>query len=97
LKLQRIEIEKDLRAFRAAYDVLRTRLVEAAETDTPSLENWSGTKATMGSMELSIRYLEREYTDYVNAIYLVEHGEIENVDDDTKKPKLTVLNGGDHE
>lgn len=89
---QRWEIEKDLAAFRTAYDVIRKRLQEAAEiTDVPSLDKWSGTQAVVGSLELSISYLEKELADYSKAIYLVENGEIENVDNDIPKPPILKL------
>lgn len=89
---QKEEIEKDLRAFKTSYDVLRSRLSEAAEIkDVPSLTNWSGTNAVMGSLELSITSLEKELADYTKAIYLVQNGEIANVDDDIPKPPVLKL------
>ena len=92
LHKQRQEIEKDLNAFKASYDIIRRRLQEAAEImDVPSLERWSGTQAVTGSLELSISYLEKELADYTKAIYLVETGEIANVDDDMPKPPILRL------
>lgn len=89
---QKEEIEEDLRAFKTAYDTIRHRMRRAAEvTDVPSLTNWAGTSAVMGSLELSIAYLEREFADYVKAIYLVQAGEIVNVDDDLPKPPVLKL------
>lgn len=89
---QRMEIEKDLTAFRMAYDVICRRLKEAQlTTDLPSLERWSGTSAVTGSLELSITYLEKELADYIKAIVLVESGEIENVDNDLHKPPILRL------
>lgn len=92
LTRQKEEIEKDLRAFKRSYDILRNRLAEAAEVkDVPSLINWSGTSATIGSLELSIRCLEKELEDYIKAINLVQNGEIINVDDDLPKPPVLKL------
>lgn len=89
---QRWEIEKDLLAFKTAYETIRKRLQEASQiTDVPSLEHWAGTQAVVGSLELSISYLEKELTDYVKAIYLVENGEVENVDNDLNKPILKLV------
>lgn len=89
---QKGEIEKDLIAFRSAYDIIRRRLTEAAEIpDLPTLSSWSGTSAVSGSLELSITYLEKELADYQKAIYLVQHGEIVNVDDDLPKPPVLKL------
>lgn len=89
---QRWEIEKDLSAFKMAYEIIRKRLQEAALiTDVPSLEKWAGTNAVTGSLELSITYLEKELADYVKAIILVESGEIENVDNDLPKPPVLRL------
>jgi len=89
---QRWEIEKDLTAFRMAHDIIRKRLQEAALiTDLPSLEHWAGTTAVVGSLELSIAYLEKELADYTKAIMLVENGEIENVDNDLPKPPVLRL------
>lgn len=89
---QKEEIEKDLRAFKSSYDVLRQRLREAAEvTDVPSLTNWAGTSAVTGSLELAISSLEKELSDYTKAIQLVQDGEIVNVDDDLPKPPVLKL------
>lgn len=89
---QKEEIEKDLQAFKMSFDILRTRLREASEvTDVPSLETWSGTKAVAGALELSIRHLERELADYTQAVYLIQAGQILNVDDDLPKPPVLRL------
>lgn len=92
LVLQKAEIEKDIRSFKLAYDLIRSRLQEAAEvTSVPSLANWAGTSAVIGSLELSITYLEKELADYMKAILLVQNGEIINVDDDLPKPPVLKL------
>ncbi len=84
---QKEEIEKDLSAFKRSIDILRRRLQEAAEVkDVPPLAEWSGMRAAIGALELSIFTLEKEYSDYGNAVYLVRTGQIENVDDDAPKP-----------
>lgn len=89
---QKGEIEKDLYAFRSAYDIVRRRLAQAAELpDMPSLDAWSGTKAVTGSLELSVHYLEKELADYNQAAELIREGQIENADDDTPKPPVLKL------
>jgi hypothetical protein len=89
---QREEIEKDLTAFKQAFDILRGRLRDAAEVkDVPPLSEWSGMRAVMGSLELSIFNMEREHSDYTTAIHLVREGKIENVDDDVPKPPVLKL------
>jgi hypothetical protein len=92
LRLQRGEIEKDLHAFKEAYDAINRRFREAAADESlPSLEHWSGSRAVMGSLELSIRHLEKELADYIQAIQLVENGEIENADGPEKGPYLRLV------
>ncbi len=92
LRLQRVEIEKDLQAFKGASDIIRRRLAEAAEdTSMPPLDTWSGSRAVAGSLDLSIRHLERELADYIQAINLVENGDIENSDELEKTPHLKLV------
>lgn len=98
LMRQKEEIEKDLLAFKRSYDTIRNRLSEAQQvTDVPSLLNWAGTSAVMGSLELSISSLEKELSDYTKAIYLVQNGEILNVDDDLPKPPVLKLVPRNHD
>jgi hypothetical protein len=94
---ERGELQKDLIAFKEAYDRIRKRVEESLNSPRtyPPLYKWSGTRAVMGSLEMAIQLVERNTEEYGVAIHAVRSGEIDNSDED--KPHLGVIEGGDHE
>ena len=59
------EKTKDCRAFAAAREIIRRRLVEVKDSQsklTP-LPYWSGTDAVLGSLDLAIHSMERTVTE----------------------------------
>ncbi len=61
LKAEIDEKSKDLDAFVQARDIIRKRVQEVADTESPltPLPFWSGTDAVLGSLDLSIHAMER--------------------------------------
>lgn len=60
----RAEIEEksqDLKAFTQARDIIRARVLEVRDSQSPltPLPNWSGTDAVLGSLDLAIHSMER--------------------------------------
>lgn len=77
------ELRKDYIAFNVAYDTLRARILESSETSPPrrpELHVWSGTRAVMGSLEMSIHAIERTILEYDKLIFRVRNGEVRNTD-----------------
>lgn len=79
---EREELRKDLIAWTRAYDTLCTRVRESAEAEprTPPLHQWSGSRAVLGSLELSMHAIERTIDEYGSLINKIESGEIPNSD-----------------
>jgi hypothetical protein len=66
LKKERTELQKDLLAFRQAYDTIRKRLLESMEYDparAEAMNTWSGTWACVGSLDLASQSIERKLTE----------------------------------
>lgn len=59
------EIGKDLKAFLEARDIIRRRMMEVRDQvrQLTPLNNWSGTDAVMGSLDLSIHAMERTISE----------------------------------
>jgi len=55
------EKSRDLRAFREAREIIRHRVLEVKDSESPltPLPNWSGTDAVLGSLDLAIHSMER--------------------------------------
>jgi len=86
-------MQKDYKAFIQALEILQRRLIESNEVDPPRfplLHQWSGSRAVVGSLELSIHAIRRTIDEYDGFIRKVESGEIPNSD----RPTLTLLDGG---
>lgn len=87
LSPEKEELEKDLKAFYSAYNILRDRVIESEDSAPwryPSLRQWSGTCAVMGALELAIHAVERTIEEYEKLVL-------------EQKPKLEVLDGGKSE
>ena len=87
---EREELRKDLIAWTRSYDILRQRLRESSEVKTPrspSLHQWSGSRAVMGSLEMSIHAIERTIEEYGALINKLSSGEISNSD----RPALSLV------
>lgn len=97
LREELTELQLDREAFSKAYDIMKARIRESANTSRsqPPLFKWSGTRAVVGSLELSIQQIERNISEYSEAVRLVESGHIQNLDQN--RTALGVIEGGDHE
>lgn len=90
------EMRKDYMAFVRAYDILRQRILESSETVPsryPLLHEWSGSRAVVGAMELSIHAIERTIEGLDAVIQQVKNGDIVNTDR-PERPTLGVVDGG---
>ena len=99
LEREQEEMKKDLKAFAQAYDILRQRLLESNESEIPRrplLHEWSGSRAVVGSLELSIHAIERTLGELDIIIRGIRSGEIENLDK-PGRPSLGVVDGGRQE
>lgn len=61
LKAEIEEKSLDLNAFVQARDIIRARVLEVRDSQSPltPLPNWSGTDAVLGSLDLAIHSMER--------------------------------------
>lgn len=92
---ERDELRQDLIAWTRAYDILRQRVRESSELETPRnppLYQWSGSRAVMGSLELSIHAIERTIEEFNVLISQLDNGSIQNAD----RPGLALVKD-DHE
>lgn len=92
LELEIAELRKDYVAFCTAYDLLCKRITESSETvpsRTPVLHTWSGTRAVIGSLEMSCHAIERTIIEYADVINKVKSGEIPNTD--APRPVLSLV------
>lgn len=93
---ERDELRKDLIAWTQAYDLLRKRLMESSELEmprNPPLHQWSGSRAVVGSLEMSIHAIERTIEQYNGLISEVQQGDIPNVD----RPVLSLVEDQDEQ
>ena len=90
------EMRKDYVAFTRSYDILKQRLLESNEvipSRAPLLHEWSGSRAVVGALELSIHAIERTIGELDMLIQKVKSGEIPNTDK-PERPTLGVVDGG---
>jgi len=94
---ERGELQKDLIAFSNAFDCIRKRIEESLNSPRthPPLYKWSGSRAVVGSLEMSIQIIRQNIEEYGEAINHVRSGAVDNSDEDV--PHLGVIEGGDHE
>ncbi len=88
LQREREELRRDRHAFGSALDVMQRRILESNETDiprTPRLHEWSGTRAVVGSLEMSLHAVERTLDEINRMIEAVERGDVPNLDAPPKK------------
>lgn len=84
LRLELEELRKDRAAFAKAYDILCSRLLESNEIPgrRPLLHEWSGSRACVGSLEMSIHAIERTIEEHLKIIESIESGEMKNSDNE---------------
>lgn len=93
---EREELRKDLIAFTHAYDTLRARLIESNELKIPRrplLHEWSGSRAVVGSLEMSIHAIERTLEETLEFLRRIDAGELPDTDP-PGHPGLGVIDGG---
>ncbi len=87
------ELRKDHAAFQAAYDTLCKRIIASNEVQPPrqpELHTWSGSRAVIGSLEMSIHAIERTIIEYGTLINRVKSGELPNTDI-PQRPMLSLV------
>lgn len=90
LERQIAETKADLQAFKTARETVRARVVEVADHPwqdalLPRINDWSGTDAVLGSLDLAIHAMERTI------------GELKQLLEATKTGrKFRVIEGNDH-
>lgn len=90
---EREELRRDRHAFGTALDVMRKRLLESSEAPRkPLLHEWSGTRAVVGSLEMSLHAIERTIDEVDRYIFAIERGEVLNTDVETSKAPPTGAN-----
>lgn len=83
MKREREELRRDRYAFASALDILEKRIVESNELEIarrPALHEWSGTRAVVGSLEMSLHAVERTLAEIEHLILAIENGEVPNLD-----------------
>lgn len=87
LQREREELRRDRYAFAEALDILKKRITESNDTDIPRrplLHEWSGTRASVGSLEMALHAIERTVDEMDKLILSVENGEVTNLDEPKK-------------
>lgn len=80
---EREELRRDRYAFASALDIMTRRIHESNETEirrTPNLHEWSGTRAVVGSLEMSLHAVERTINEMNELINGIERGEVLDLD-----------------
>lgn len=88
LQREREELRRDRHAFASSLDIMQRRIVESNETEIPRrplLHEWSGTRAVVGSLEMSLHAVERTLEEVNNLIDAIEKGDVPNLDAPTAK------------
>jgi len=90
------ELQKDREAFVRSLDIMRSRVDESLNSTRsyPPLHKWSGARAVIGSLEMAVSHIERNLSEYSEAIRMIREGVIEDADD-SDRPKFGVLEGGE--
>ncbi len=91
-----VELRKDRDAWSKALSVLQARITESNELDIPRrpiLHEWSGTRAVVGSLEVTLHQIERTIEEVKDLIHRIEDGELPNLDP-PDHPGLGVIDGG---
>lgn len=90
------ELRKDRDAWTKALSVLKARILESNELEIPRrpiLHEWSGTRAVIGSLEVTMHQIERTIEEVKELIRRIEDGELPNLDP-PDHPGLGVIDGG---
>lgn len=88
LKREREELRRDRYAFASALDILQRRILESVDAEIPRrplLHEWSGSRASVGSLEMSLHAIERTLGEVDNLILSIENGEVPDLDAPPKK------------
>lgn len=83
LHRERDELRKDRQAFAAALDTLVKRLQDSNETIIPRkplLHEWSGSRSSVGSLEMALHAIERTLDETERLIMGIENGEFTDLD-----------------
>lgn len=91
LKRELDDLRRDRIAFASALDILTRRTMESIESDIPRrplLHEWSGTRASIGSLEMALHAIERTIDEVSQIILGIENGELANIDVSTKKEPM---------
>ena len=87
LKREIDELRRDRVALASALDIMKRRILESNELEIqrrPMLHEWSGTRAVVGSLELSLHSVERTIDEMASLILAIESGEVPDLDPPSK-------------
>lgn len=90
------QLRKDRDAWAQALSVLKARILESNELPIPRrpiLHEWSGTRAVVGSLEVTLHHIERQIEEVKGLVRSIEDGELPNIDP-PDHPGLGVIDGG---
>ncbi len=88
LRREREELLRDRYAFATSLDILQKRILESNDTDVPRrplLHEWSGSRASVGSLEMALHAIERTLDETNQLILAIENGEVLDTDAPVKK------------
>ena len=83
LRRELVELRKDRDAWFQALAVLKARVLESNELPVPRrpiLHEWSGTRAVIGSLEVTMHQIERTIEEMEMLVLKVETGELKDLD-----------------
>ena len=87
LKHEQEELRRDRAAFASALDIMKRRILESCEAlfpRSPLLHEWSGTRAVVGSLEMSLHAVERTLDEVNGLILRIETGEMPDHDSEER-------------
>lgn len=90
------QLRKDRDAWEQALSVLKARILESNELPIPRrpiLHEWSGTRAVIGSLEVTLHQIERTIEEAKEIVRQIENGDLPNLDP-PDHPGLGVIDGG---
>ena len=87
LKREKDQLLRDRTAFATALDTLQKRILESNETEVPRrplLHEWSGTRASVASLEMALHAVERTIDEMNNLIFAIESGAAKDADEGSR-------------
>ncbi len=83
LRTELEELRKDRNAWVQALLILKTRIEDSNELTVPRrplLHEWSGSRAVVGSLEVTLNQINHTIEEVKSLIYRIENGELKDSD-----------------